>query len=115
MKAIAYVKSIRLSAFKARKTASLINGKSIGEALKILDFTNQKATLYIKKVINSAVSNAVNNFNLNANELIISEIIINEGPTLKRFLPRAKGKADNIFKRTCHIKVVVDDQKKVGK
>ncbi len=100
----------RISARKARLVADLIRGKDINKAIEILDHTNKKASHLIKKVVNSAIANATENHGMLMENLYISNIQINDGPIIKRFRPRAKGRADRIDKRTSHIKVVVSDE-----
>ena len=85
----------------------LIRGKKVADALGILKFTPRKGAYLIEKVLNSAIANAENNFDLDVEDLYVSEAYVNEGPTLKRFRPRAKGSASPINKRTSHITIVV--------
>lgn len=106
----AVMKYIRISPQKVRSVANEIRGKGVREAVGILTFTPRKAAGFLKKTVNSAISNAENNLNLNKDALYISEIYIDEGPTLKRFRPRARGSADRILKRTSHITVVVRER-----
>ena len=96
-------KYIRQSPYKIRLVLNLIRGLPISEALDILKFTKRKASDEITKVIKSAMANAENNFGLNSNDLYISKAIADEGPTLKRFRPRARGRAGRINKRTSHL------------
>lgn len=110
--AIASVKLQRISARKARLVMDLIRHKSVQDAIVILNNTQKKATHIIIKLLNSAIANAVNNHGANADELIIEEAIVNEGPTLKRFQPRSQGRANTILKRTSHFSVKVSDNKK---
>lgn len=86
-----------------RLVLNLIRGLPVSEALDILKFTKRKASDEITKVIQSAMANAENNFGLNSNDLYISKAIADEGPTLKRFRPRARGRAGRINKRTSHL------------
>ena len=88
----------------------LIRGKDVNEAAAILKFTPNVAAESISKVLKSAVSNAVNNNDMNEDELYVKACYANEGVTLKRFMPRAKGSASAIHKRTSHITVVVDER-----
>lgn len=106
----AVMKYIRISPLKVRSVANEVRGKGIREALGILRFSPRKASVFIRKTVESAVSNAENNNNLNRDALFVSEIYIDEGPTLKRFRPRARGSADRILKRTSHITVVVKER-----
>ena len=100
-------KYIRISPQKLRSVANEIRGKELRNALAILKFSPRKASFLLEKVVKSAVSNAENNSNLNKDLLYISKIYVGEGPTLKRFKPRAMGRADSILKRTSHVTVVV--------
>ncbi|MCW5197485.1 50S ribosomal protein L22 [Buchnera aphidicola] len=109
MKVFATYKKARSSAQKLRLIADEIRGKKVETALNILNFSKKKAALLIKKVLESAISNAENNQGLDIDLLKICEILIDEGPTIKRMIPRAKGKADQILKRTSHIKIVVSE------
>ena len=106
----ATLKFARISNRKVKIVADLIRGKKVSEALITLEFTNKAASPLIKKVLNSAVANAVNNHNMNEETLYVKEIMINEGATMKRFRPRAKGSASPILKRTSHINVVVAEK-----
>ena len=103
----ATAKTVRIPARKARLVIDLIRGKKVADALGILKFTPRKGAYLIEKVLKSAVANAENNFDLDVEDLYVSEAFVNEGPTLKRFRPRAKGSASPINKRTSHITVVV--------
>ncbi|MCP0886902.1 50S ribosomal protein L22 [Ligilactobacillus sp. WILCCON 0076] len=103
----ATAKTVRIPARKARLVIDLIRGKKVADALGILKFTPRSGAQLIEKVLKSAVANAENNFDLDVEDLYISEAFVNEGPTLKRFRPRAKGSASPINKRTSHITVVV--------
>ena len=103
----ATARMVRISARKARLVIDLIRGKKVADALGILKFTPRKGAYLIEKVLNSAIANAENNFDLDVEDLYVSEAYVNEGPTLKRFRPRAKGSASPINKRTSHITIVV--------
>lgn len=103
-------KNIRISPRKARLVAKDLAGRNAQEALESLRFVQKKAALPISKVIKSAISNATNNNKLDSKKLIIKEVVINEGPSLKRFLPRSKGMAHPILKRTSHIKAVLSEE-----
>ncbi|EAC5497704.1 50S ribosomal protein L22, partial [Listeria monocytogenes] len=103
-------KTVRVSPRKSRLVIDLIRGKSVAEAIAILKFTPNKAAGIIEKVLMSAIANAENNFDLDVENLIVSEAFVNEGPTMKRFRPRAKGSASPINKRTSHITVVVSEK-----
>ncbi|MGX6979216.1 50S ribosomal protein L22 [Vagococcus elongatus] len=102
--------TVRTSPRKARLVIDLIRGKSVAEAISILKYTPNKAATLIEKVLMSAVANAENNYDLDVENLVVSEAFVNEGPTMKRFRPRAKGSASPINKRTSHITVVVTEK-----
>lgn len=104
---IAKVRMIRMSASKARVVLNLIRGKRVTEAAEILAFTERLAADPIGKCLQSAVANAAHNEDLSADELFISACFADEGPTLKRFRPRARGRAGRIHKQTCHITIEV--------
>jgi len=110
METRAVAKYIRISPQKARSVADAVRGKNVGEAYGILKFTPRKAARLIERVLASAVANAENNFDMDAGRLYVSQIFIDEGPTIKRFKPRAQGRADMIRKRTSHITVVVTER-----
>lgn len=105
----AVARYVRISPRKARLVIDLIRGKEVGEAISILRHTPKAASPIIEKVLNSAVANAEHNYSLDPNHLVISEAYVDPGPTLKRFRPRARGRAGRINKRTSHITVVVKD------
>lgn len=98
---------IRSSASKVRVVLNLIRGKDVRSADQILQFTDREAARLVRKVLASAVANAVNNDELDPDDLYVKACFADEGPTLKRFRPRARGRAGRINKRTCHITVVV--------
>ncbi len=103
----AQVRYLRMSASKARVVLNLIRDKHIGDALQILQLSERLAAKEITKVLNSAVANAEHNDDIPAEELYISACYADEGPTLKRFRPRARGRAGRIHKQTCHITLIV--------
>jgi large subunit ribosomal protein L22 len=109
MEVAAKHRGARLSAQKARLVADQIRGKGVEEALDVLTFSTKKAATLIKKVLESAIANAEHNDGLDVDDLVVSTVFVDEGPTMKRIKPRAKGRADRIFKRTCHITVKVAD------
>lgn len=100
----------RTSAQKARLVADQVRGKPVDEALNLLKFSPRKAAGLIRKVLNSAVANAENNMSMDVDKLFVSRIMVDEGPSLKRVQPRAKGRADRIVKRTSHISVWVAER-----
>lgn len=110
MEVAAKLRGAALSAQKARLVADQIRGKSIEEALDLLAFSPKKGAAVIKKVLESAIANAEHNEGADVDELKVSTIFVDEGLTMKRIKPRAKGRADRILKRTCHITVKVADQ-----
>ncbi len=100
-------KYVRVSPRKARLIADQVRGKHIDDARSLLQFSPRSAAEDISKVIESAAANAENNHELIGDEMIVAEIRVDEGPTLKRFRPRAMGRATPIHKRTCHISVAL--------
>ncbi len=110
MQARAIARYIRVSPFKARQVVDLIRGKDVREARAILKYTNKKAAPFIAKVMNSAVANAEHNFDMDSDSLYVSEVYVDEGPSLKRIKPRAYGRGDMIKHRTSHITVVVKER-----
>ncbi|GAA3923537.1 50S ribosomal protein L22 [Litoribacillus peritrichatus] len=109
MEVSAVLKGARLSAQKARLVADQVRGKEVAEALNILAFSPKKGAAIVKKVLESAIANAEHNEGADIDELRVSTIMVDEGMTMKRIKPRAKGRADRILKRTCHITVKVAD------
>ena len=103
----AQVKFVRMSAYKARQVIDTIRGKEVGEADALLRFTEREAARVIRKCLASAVANAANNDGLDPESLYVSACYVDEGMTIKRFKPRARGRASRIRKRTCHITVIV--------
>ncbi|MBO8172768.1 MAG: 50S ribosomal protein L22 [Bacillaceae bacterium] len=110
MEAKAKAKFIRIAPRKVRLVVDLIRGKQVGEAIAILRHTPKAASPVVEKVLKSAVANAEHNNEMDVNNLVISEAYVDEGPTLKRFRPRAMGRASRINKRTSHITIVVKEQ-----
>ena len=102
-------KYAKISPFKVRLIANQIRYKPVQEALNILSFSNKKAAILVKQVLNSAISNAEHNDGLDIDELQVSSVFVNEGSTMKRIRPRAKGRANRILKRTSHISVGVSE------
>ena len=109
MEIAARLKGARLSAQKARLVADQIRGKDVEVALDILSYSPKKGADIIKKLLNSAIANAEHNDGADVDELKVSSIFVDEGMTMKRLRPRAKGRADRILKRSCHITVKVAD------
>lgn len=109
MEVAAKLKGASLSAQKARLVVDQIRGKAVGEALNILAFSPKKGAAIIKKVLESAIANAEHNEGADIDDLRVSTVFVDEGMSMKRIKPRAKGRADRILKRTCHITVKVAD------
>ena len=109
MEVAATLTGAQISPQKVRLVADQIRGKSAEEALDILTFSKKKAAAIVLKVLNSAIANAEHNDGADVDELKVSTVFVNEGRTLKRLRPRAKGRADRILKRSCHITVKVAD------
>lgn len=103
--------TIRIAPRKVRLVVDLIRGKKIGEAVAILQLTQKAASPVVEKVLKSAIANAEHNYEMDVENLVVSEAYVNEGPTMKRFRPRAQGRASAINKRTSHITVVVSEKK----
>ncbi len=114
----AQARFVRVTPQKARRVIDLIRGLPASDAQALLRFAPQSASEPIGKVLDSAIANATNNYNLDSRTLVVSEAFVDEGPTMKRFRPRAQGRASQILKRTSHITVVVEsvdtDNKKKG-
>ena len=111
MQAKAVARTVRIAPRKARLVLDLTRGKQVGEAIAILNYTPKAASPVIEKVLKSAMANAEHNYDMDVNTLVVSEAYANEGPTLKRFRPRAMGRASAINKRTSHITIVVSEKK----
>ena len=109
MEVAARLKGARISAQKARLVADQVRGMQVEEALNLLEFSNKKAAQIVKKILDSAIANAENNEGADVDELKVSSIYVDEGMTMKRLRPRAKGRADRILKRSCHITLTVAD------
>jgi len=107
----AVARQVRIAPRKARLVVDLIRGKDVNEAIAILRYTNRAATPVIEKVLNSAIANAEHNYEMDPDNLVVSEAYVDEGITLKRFRPRAQGRASAINKRTSHITIVVKEKK----
>ncbi|NGY75438.1 50S ribosomal protein L22 [Bacillus megaterium] len=110
MQAKAVARTVRIAPRKARLVIDLIRGKEVGEAFAILRHTKSRFPI-IEKVLKSAVANAEHNYDMDVNNLVVSQAYVDEGPTLKRFRPRARGRASAINKRTSHITIVVSEKK----
>ena len=109
METRAYLKGTRLSPQKAGLVADVIRGKNVDEAMSFWEFSKKKASMVIRKLLESAIANAENNNNADIDKLLIKSIIVNQGMRLKRIKPRARGRADRITKPTCHIEIILTD------
>lgn len=114
MQAKAVARTVRIAPRKVRLVLDLVRGKDVGEAVALLKLTNKRAASVVEKLVLSAVANAEHNYDMDTDNLFVSEIYANEGPTLKRFRPRAQGRATQILKRTSHITVVVSEKEQVA-
>ncbi|MGF1529627.1 MAG: 50S ribosomal protein L22 [Candidatus Competibacterales bacterium] len=110
MEAIAVLRYARISPQKARLVADQIRGMPVDRALQILQFSNKKAAVLVRKVLDSAIANAEHNEGADVDELHVATVAVDEGPTLKRMRARAKGRGTRIFKRTSHIRVTVAER-----
>ena len=110
MQVSATAKRLPISARKARLVADQVRGQPVERAMNLLGFSTLKAAFLVRKVVESAIANAENNEGADVDELWIAEIQVNEGTTLKRIRPRAKGRANRIFKRACHVTVQLADE-----
>ena len=107
METQAILRGVHLSAQKGRLVADLVRGKPVEQALNILAFSPKKAARIVKKVLESAIANAEHNDGADVDELKVSTIMVDEGPVMKRWRARARGRAAKIIKRTCHVTVAV--------
>src|SRR5215510_3880012 len=113
MQAKAITKFVRISPTKVRPVIDLVRGKPVERALAILRYMPHKAAKEISRTIKSAAANAENNFEMDPDDLVVKTIFADEGPAFKRIMPRARGRADRIRKRTSHITVIVDDGEEI--
>jgi large subunit ribosomal protein L22 len=111
MQAKAVLRTVRIAPRKVRLVVDLIRGKQVGEAIAILRHTPKTASPVVEKLLKSAIANAEHNYDMDVNNLFIEKIFVDEGATLKRFRPRAQGRASAINKRTSHITIVVSEKK----
>lgn len=109
MQSKAIAKTVRIAPRKVRLILDLVRGKEAGEAISILKLTNKRSSPIVEKLVKSAIANAEHNYDMDIENLYISEAYADEGPTLKRFRPRAQGRASKINKRTSHITIVVKE------
>jgi len=115
MSAIAFQKGVRISPRKVAVVAALVRGRTVEDALTILDFTPRRAAGPVKEAIKSAAANAEHNHSYKPGTLEITEISVTSGPRLKRYIPAARGRARRFQRKTSHIKVIVDGQKRENK
>ena len=111
MEAKAVARTVRIAPRKVRLVVDLIRGKQVGEAVAILKHTPKAASPVVEKLLNSAMANAEHNYEMDVNTLVVSKVFVDEGPTMKRFRPRAQGRASQINKRTSHITIVLSEKK----
>ncbi|MDD5599150.1 MAG: 50S ribosomal protein L22 [Victivallaceae bacterium] len=109
MEVRAVTRNVRISPEKAIQVSRLIQGKSVTEALALVDLSPRKAALLLGKTLRSAVANAENNFDLDRKTLVVKEALVGPGPTMKRFRPKARGAAGRIRKRTSHLRITLTD------
>ena len=107
----ATTKFVRISPTKVRDLAHKMQGLPVGDALQVVSLNARKGAFHLTKTLKSAIANAENNADLDVNDLVVKEAVVNEGPRLKRYWPRARGMVSPIRKRMCHIKVVLTDDK----
>ena len=110
MEAKAIARYIRIAPRKVRIVVDLIRGKSVGEAIAILKFTPKVGSEVVEKVLNSAMANAEHNYDMNVDNLFVSEAYVDQGPTLKRIHPRSRGQAFKILKRSSHVTLKVKER-----
>lgn len=111
VQAKAVLRTVRIAPRKVRLVVDLVRGKKVGEAIAILKHTPKAASPVVEKLILSAIANAEHNYEMDPDNLVISQAFVDEGPTLKRFRPRAQGRASAINKRTSHVTVVLTEKK----
>ena len=115
MLVIAKLRYLRITPRKVRLVADLIRGKKVSQALNFLEFLPKRAALPFSKLLRQAIANAKHNFQLDESNLYISKILVDEGPKLKRWMPKARGQADEIYKRTSHITLILNEIEKKPK
>jgi large subunit ribosomal protein L22 len=110
MQVIARARFVRRSPLKVRLVARVVKGMKVAEALSVLEFMPQHAAKDVAKVIKSASANAEHNYNLDPDKLVVTNVIVNDGPRLKRYRPRARGLVHPYMRRLCHIVAIVEDK-----
>ena len=113
MQAKAITRGIRISPIKVRLVCDVVRGMPVEKALSTLRYMPQKAAVEVARTIKSAAANAENNYDMEPTSLVVKTIFADEGPTLKRMMPRARGRADRIVRKTAHITVIVDDGEEI--
>jgi large subunit ribosomal protein L22 len=103
-------RNIKISARKAGLICDLVRGRKATDAIRILETTDKKFSAYAIKLLKSAIANAANNHNMDTDRLVITSILANQGPTAKRTLPRGKGSADRMLRRTTHLEIILSDE-----
>jgi large subunit ribosomal protein L22 len=111
VEARATLRTLRVTPQKTRLVADLIRGKEVGVAENILTYTSRRSARPLLKLLRSAKANAVNNHDMFEESLFVSRVEVGDGPTLKRYLPRARGRADLLRKRTCHITIALEERR----
>lgn len=115
MEVVAVSKYVRMSPSKARDLARAMQGRPVAEALRIADFNARKAGVLLGKTLRSAIANAENNAGLSVDRLVVKRALIEPGPSLKRYWPRARGSASPILRRTSHVRIVLTESSPTGK
>jgi large subunit ribosomal protein L22 len=115
MEVQAVAKFVKRTPRKARLVADAVKGMKVGDALAFLEFSPKHAAMDLAKVIKSAAANAEHNFNLNRDDLVLKQLLVDEGPTMKRGRPVSRGMQHGYFRRTCHITAVVEDLPEVSR
>lgn len=110
MEAKANLRYLRMAPRKVRLVADLVRGRDVNEAIQILSFLNKKAALIVKKLVQSAVANADQKKTIDVDTLYIKHLTVDQGPTLKRYMPRAMGRASEIKKKTSHVNLVLEER-----
>jgi len=113
MQAKAITRGIRISPIKVRLVCDVVRGMPVGKALSTLQYMPQKAAAEVARTIKSAAANAENNYDMTPESLVVKTIFADEGPSMKRVMPRARGRADRIERKSTHITVVVDDGEEI--
>lgn len=110
MQAVAHLRYARISPRKVQIVLDLIRNKPVNVAIAILKHTPKAASEYIEKLLNSAIANAENNHNMDVSKLFVAQCFVCQGPTLKRIMPRAQGRAFHIMKRTSHVTIALEEK-----